>query len=66
MSRLKETEHLIDLNVFAAIARVLEGGCIYTSSGHRMAEKIVRMCIDEQNRQLIDHDRAKAKRERKL
>lgn len=62
MIELQESErHHSDLNIFAAVAAIMECGCLYTQSGQRMAGKIVKMCIREQQLQIRAYDKAKAK-----
>lgn len=61
MIELQESErHHSDLNIFAAVAAIMDCGCLYTQSGQRMAGKIVNMCLREQRLQLRAYDKAKA------
>lgn len=60
-SPIKEAaKHHTDLNVFASLVAILEGGCVYTDSGRRMASKIVDLCHEEEQRQLRAYDKALA------
>lgn len=45
------------LNIFAAIVKILEGGTVYNQSGQRTAARIIAICEQEQQRQLIIYDR---------
>ena len=54
---IEATECHTDLNVFAAVQKILEGGCIYTSSGDATAGKIIKLCLAEQQRQIRRYDR---------
>ena len=47
-----------DLNIFAAIVAILEGGCIYRSNA--TAQKIIGICQREQQKLLRDYDQAVA------
>ena len=47
-----------DLSIFVAIVKILEGGCIYTASGQRMASRIIKLCEAESTRQLRIYDAA--------
>jgi hypothetical protein len=49
-----------DLNIFAAVIAILEGGTIYTSSGYSAASKIVKLCKAETQKQLRQYDLAVA------
>jgi hypothetical protein len=51
---------LSDLNVFAIVEKIVEGGSLHSPS-HRGAEKIIRICRDEMQKRLRDYDRAVAK-----
>lgn len=53
----KAAKHHTDLNIFAVIVSILEGGHIYTSSGMSMAARIIRLCQEEEHRQLQAYDR---------
>lgn len=58
---LKDTErHHSDLNIFAAIQAILEGGVLYTRPGQRMAERVIKLCKQEQQAQLRAYDKANA------
>ena len=47
------------LNAFAAVVSILEGGCLPSGchSADNAARKIIRICKDEQQRQLVRYDR---------
>lgn len=45
-----------DLNVFASIVAILEGGTLYDAASKRAAQKIVSVCHKEQSRLLRLHD----------
>ena len=47
-----------DLNTFAAVIAILEGGVIYTSSGARLASEIIRLCRAQAVKQLRAYDAA--------
>lgn len=49
-----------DLNVFASIVSILEGGHIYMSESKEVAAKIIRICHAEQQSWLRDYDAAVA------
>lgn len=58
---LKDTErHHSDLNIFAAIQAILEGGVLYTQPGQRMAERVIKLCKQAQQAQLRAYDKANA------
>lgn len=46
-----------DLNIFAVVAAVLEGGHVYTAIGHAEAGAIIRRCKAVQQRLLREYDR---------
>ncbi len=48
-----------DLNIFAAIVAILEGGTIYTANGRVTAARIISTCKAAQQRALQSYDRAK-------
>ena len=50
-------EHHSDLNIFGAVVAIMEGGCLYTRSGQRMAERIIKLCVQEEQRQLKAYDK---------
>jgi hypothetical protein len=54
----KAEHHHTDLNIFGAIVAILEGGCIYTTSGSRTAHRIIDLCKKEQDTQLRLYDHA--------
>lgn len=56
--RYRPHHHHSDLNIFAAIVAILEGGCIYTNQGQRTAFKLIRICKDAEQSQLRAFDRA--------
>lgn len=49
-----------NLNVFASIAAILEGGCVF-GGPNKAADRIVAICKTEQQRQLRIMDAARAK-----
>lgn len=50
-----------NLNIFAAIASILEGGTIYGSrTAQSTAQKIIRLCNEEGMRQLRTYDKTAA------
>lgn len=49
-----------DLNVFAAVVCILEGGNIYLPESKAAAAKIIRLCHAEQRKRLRDYDAAVA------
>ena len=49
-----------DLNVFASIATILEGGHIYRPSTQIAVEEIIAQCKDEQQEALREYDSALA------
>ena len=51
---------LMDLNAFAIVVSVLEGGHVHASS-NEAARKIIAICKREQQRRLNDYDTALAK-----
>lgn len=55
------TEHHTDLNIFAAIMALCEGGLIYSIRGQKAAAQIVQLCRVEQQMQLRAYDRAVAR-----
>ena len=48
-----------NLNMFACVAAMLESGCIYpvSHSANATAQKIIKLCQAEQQRQLRIYDR---------
>ena len=48
---------LSDLNTFAIVATILEGGHIHSPS-HAAAQKIIRICLREQQKRLGEYDSA--------
>jgi len=53
-------EALSDLNTFGIIVSILEGGHIHSPS-HAAASRIIKICLDEQQRCLGRYDREMAK-----
>lgn len=47
-----------DLNIFAVVVSILEGGHLYLPTSRRAANKVIRICKDEQQKRLRDYDRA--------
>ena len=64
MSRPKEdfaidaAHHHSDLNIFGAIVALLEGGTLYSQSGHDAAHRVIRICKEECGKQLRLYDTA--------
>jgi len=56
----KITDTHTDLNMFASIVTLLEGGHIYSSTPRvqRSVERIIAICQKEQSELLSEHDRA--------
>lgn len=54
-------EHLATLNTFASLVAVLEGGTVYDPKASATADRIIRLCHAEQQRQLKRYDAALAK-----
>lgn len=52
-----------NLNIFAACEAILEGGTLRGKSAHAAAAKIIKICHDEQRRQLNLYDKALSRRE---
>lgn len=50
-----------DLNIFAAVVTLLEGGHLYTSQGTDSAQRIIRICQAEQAKCLRRYDAATAR-----
>lgn len=46
-----------DLNTFAAVVSLLEGGHLYRSSSYGAAERIITICKKEQDKALREYDR---------
>ena len=46
-----------DLNVFACVVAILEGGTLYDTASRRAAQRIITSCRKEQGRLLRLHDR---------
>ncbi len=46
-----------DLNVFASVVSILEGGHVYTATGRAEADAIIRRCKAVQQRLLREYDR---------
>ena len=49
-------EALTDLNTFASVVTILEGGHLY--DGNAAAQKIIKICLREQQKRLREYDRA--------
>lgn len=54
----KAARHHTTLNTFASIVRILEGGTVYDEKAHGTARKIIKLCQDEEQRQLARYDAA--------
>ena len=50
-----------DLNTFASVVTILEGGHIYMPQSHTAVARIIKICKAEQQKRLRDYDRAVAK-----
>lgn len=58
VKRSKAVEAHTNLNTFAVVVSVLEGGCLYGSrTADITAQKIIKLCQDEMQRQLRIYDR---------
>lgn len=55
MSAKKAAEALADLNTFAIIASILEGGHLYTT-GQTPVQRILKICREEQQKLLTKYD----------
>ena len=53
-----------DLNTFAAVVSILEGGHIYRANTYSAVQRIIKICQTEQAKALREHDRALAEIER--
>lgn len=53
-------EALADLNAFAIVVTILEGGAVHAPS-HEAAEKIIKICHREEQKRLSEYDSAVAK-----
>ncbi len=51
---------LADLNTFATVVTILEGGHIYRPQSHGAARKIIKICQAEEQKLLGKYDRAVA------
>jgi hypothetical protein len=51
-------QHHSDLNVFHAILAILEGGVVYSQSGRVAAERIIKLCKEENQKQVRLYDNA--------
>jgi hypothetical protein len=45
-----------DLNIFAAVEAILDGGTLYTEAGQKTAQRIAALCRKERKRQLGQYD----------
>lgn len=50
-------DHLVCLYTFGAVQAILEGGQLPGGNAISTAQKIIKLCKDEQQRQLRSHDR---------
>lgn len=57
----KVAEAHSDLNTFASVVTILEGGHIYMAKSHAAVSQIIKICKAEQGRRLIDYDAAMAR-----
>ncbi len=46
-----------DLSIFSSVISLLEGGAIYTKTGHTTAARIIKICSAEAQRQLKSYDK---------
>lgn len=53
--------HHTTLSTFATVVDVLEGGSIYDQRAHKTALRIIKICQQEEQRQLKRYDAAIAK-----
>lgn len=53
--------HHTTLNTFASVVTLLEGGTVYDPAANVTAQRIIRLCHSEQQRQLKKYDAAMAK-----
>lgn len=51
-------QHHTDLNIFHTLRAILEGGVVYSQSGRRTAERIIKICDEESQRQVRLYDSA--------
>jgi monomeric isocitrate dehydrogenase len=49
-------EHHTTLNTFASVVALMEGGTIYDAAANATAQKIIKLCQQEQQRQLTKMD----------
>lgn len=61
MSKDKASAAHSDLNTFAIIVSILEGGHIYLNESQDVADKIIKLCNNQQNICLRIHDRELSK-----
>ena len=52
---------LSDLNIFAAVVTILEGGHLYCTKSNKAADRIIQLCKFEQHKRLQEMDYAKAR-----
>lgn len=50
-----------NLNVFASVVSILEGGHLYGATSDRAAQRIIELCKAEQSKCLAQFDRARNK-----
>jgi chorismate mutase len=48
-----------NLNVFASVVSILEGGHLYGATNDRAAQRIIELCKAEQAKCLVRYDRAR-------
>lgn len=53
--------HNATLNTFAIVVAILESGVIYDEKAEEVADRIIKICTDEQRRQLKKFDVALAR-----
>jgi hypothetical protein len=54
-------EHHSTLSVFAAVTELMEGALVYDPAAYATAQRIIRLCRQERQRQLKKYDAAIAK-----
>lgn len=57
----KATKTHSDLNTFAIIVSILEGGHVYLNENYKVADKIIKLCKNQQRICLRIHDRESRK-----
>lgn len=60
------TNALVDLNTFATVVTILEGGHLYSWKSQAAAQRIINICKTEQQKRLNEYDRAVLKARMKV